>query len=142
MGKRYMRHISVAIFSVFALFLGGCGTLTNQSSQNVNISASDSQTIVAEVNSQRVNLPVNISISRADGAIVRIRAEDNPCYEDTEFNIAGQNKISGSFWANLIFTTSGTGTTGAFIDVVSGGMWEYSNPNFIVPVTKKDNCTK
>ena len=111
----------------------GWGNLKNNPSQKVALTTSNGQSVVAEVNGKKVNIPAEVKISRSKGAVVRVLAEDNPGYETTQFVITGKNKLSGIFWLNML---SG-GTTGSTTDALTGSMWTYSNTNFVVPVSKK-----
>lgn len=127
-----MKTRVVVLAAIMGLF-GGCATITNNPSQKVALTTSNGQVVVAEVNGKKVNIPAEVKISRSKGAVVRVLAEDNPGYETTQFVITGKNKLSGVFWINII---SG-GTTGSTTDALTGSMWTYSNPNFVVPVSKK-----
>lgn len=126
----------IAIVAVVVLGFGGCATISNQTKQRVAITTSNGQVVVATINGTKVNLPGEVKISRAKGAVVEVRGQDNSCYESTQLVIAGKNKMSGWFWGNILWG----GTTGSTTDAITGGMWSYSNPNFIVPVEKKANC--
>lgn len=123
----------IVVLGVLVGLFSGCATITNNPSQKVAFTTSNGQSVVAEVNGKKVNIPAEVKISRSKGAVVRVLAEDNPGYETTQFVITGKNKLSGIFWLNIL---SG-GTTGSTTDALTGSMWTYSNPNFVVPVSKK-----
>lgn len=138
-----------ALLGVFvaAMLFSGCATISDGPSQMVTIRASDDANLVAIVETKGqvgwfgggfiqtsvVTLPATVSIGRNDGARVRILAKDNPGYKSTEFVIKGKESINPWYFGNLIFGGAyGITTT----DPLSGSMWKYSNPNFVVPVTK------
>lgn len=130
---------ALKVFITFALsvaLLGGCATISNQTKQEVALTTSSGQSVVASVDGKKVSLPSKVNISRSSGTTVYVFAEDNPCYETTQLVIVGKNKVSGWFWGNIIFG----GLFGSSTDALSGGMWSYTNPNFIVPVEKKPSC--
>ncbi len=129
---------SFLISSCFiGMLISGCGTITNGTKQKVAISTSTGHQVIARIDGKKVQIPSNVDIGRKTGANIQVLNEDNPCFEDTNYSVAGKGKVSGVFWINII---SG-GTFGSTTDAISGGMWEYSNPNFVIPVTKKPNCT-
>lgn len=120
------------------LLITGCGTITNGTKQKISISTSTGQQVVARVNGKKVTIPAkDVAVSRKKGADIKVLEEDNPCFETTNYSIAGKGKVSGVFWINII---SG-GFFGSTTDAISGGMWQFNDPNFVVPVTKKPNCT-
>ena len=128
-------------------FFTGCATISDGPSQMVTIRASDDAKVQAVVETTGgswfgggastqnvVVLPATVSISRSGGATVRILAKDNPGYKDTEYVIKGKAGLNPWYVANIIFGgLYGTTTT----DPLSGAMWKYGNPNFVVPVEKK-----
>lgn len=124
------------MIGVLGALLTGCATISNQTTQSVSITTGNGKSVVATINRQKMSLPTEVEISRVDGAVVQVLAQDNKCYESTQLVIKGKDKISGWFWANILTG----GTTGSTTDAVSGGMWEYANQNFIVPVDRKPNC--
>ena len=134
MFKSRCGFLLMALFSLF--ILTGCATISNQPSQKVAFSTSNGESVVAEINGRDVTLPATVNISRRGGAKVKVLSEKNPCYRNTEFVVVGKHKLSLWFWGN-IFTS---GTWGSTTDAVSGSMWEYANPSFIVPVSKKKDC--
>ncbi|WP_104721446.1 hypothetical protein [Helicobacter mesocricetorum] len=118
------------------MVLGGCATISNQPKQKISITTSNGESVVADINGNKVDLPVyDMKISRSTGATIRILKADNPCYEDTQLRIEGKDSLSGWFWGNILTG----GTTGSVTDAVTGSMWTYTNPNFVVPV-KKTYC--
>lgn len=120
------------------LLVTGCGTITNGTKQKVSISTSTGQQVVARVDGKKVTIPAkDVAVSRNKGADIKVLAEDNPCFETTNYSISGKGKVSGVFWINIF---SG-GFFGSTTDAISGGMWQFNDPNFVVPVTKKPNCT-
>lgn len=80
--------------------------------------------------------PAEIKVSCIKGANIKILHKDNPCFEDTLYSISGKAKVSGLFWLNFF----GLGFFGSTTDAVSGGMWEYNDSNFIIPVERIPNC--
>ncbi|MDY5822112.1 MAG: hypothetical protein SPJ83_04845 [Helicobacter sp.] len=120
------------------LLITGCGTVTNGTKQKISISTSTGQQVIARVDGKKVTIPAkDIAVSRKKGADIRVLEEDNPCFETTNYSISGKGKVSGVFWINIF---SG-GFFGSTTDAISGGMWQFNDPNFVVPVTKKPNCT-
>ena len=140
--KQWFRILGIVALS--GVILAGCATISNQPSQVVSIGTSNGKPVVATISSgmlvknDKVELPAQVKISRAKGATISVRSEDNPCYEDTKLAIAGKGKISGWFWLNIIWG----GLTGSTTDAATGSMWAYTNPNFTVPVEQKANCKK
>lgn len=140
--KKWLKALSVMTLSGFVF--AGCATISNQPSQKVAITTSDGKPAIATINSgmlineEKVNLPAQVKISRAKGATIEIRAEDNPCYETTRLVVASEHKTSGWFWGNIILG----GIIGSTTDAATGSMWVYTNPNFNVLVEHKANCKK
>lgn len=117
------------------LLLSGCATISNQTKQKVNISTQNGDSVIIDIGGQKANVPGEVRIARK-GAVIKVLSEDNPCYEDSKLVIAGEDEISGWFWGNILTG----GTLGSLTDYVVGGMWVYSNPNFIVPIKRKAHC--
>ncbi|MCH5313218.1 MAG: hypothetical protein J1E28_02300 [Helicobacter sp.] len=140
MMKQWFRILGIVALS--GVIFAGCGTISNRPSQKVAITTSNGKPVIATIQGKfidsKVELPAQVKISRAKGATISVRSEDNPCYEDTKLVIAGKEKVSGWFWGNIIWG----GFTGSTTDAVTGGMWRYANPNFTVPVEQKANCKK
>lgn len=136
-----MKNIgSYLMIGALGALITGCATISNQTTQSVALTASNGKSVVATINGEKVSLPTEVEISRVDGAVVQVLTQDNKCYESTQLVIKGKNRISGWFWGNILTTGWGVGFTGSTVDAVSGGMWEYANPNFIVPVERKSSC--
>lgn len=136
-----MKHMySYIMVAVFGILMVGCATISNQTTQSVALTTSNGQSVTATIDGEKVTLPAEVEISRVDGAVVQVLAQDNKCYESTQLIIKGKNKVSGWFWVNAVWTW--VSFSGSTTDAVSGGMWEYTNPNFIVPVEKKASCAK
>ena len=115
----------------------GCGTTTNGTKQKIAISTSTGQQAIARVNGEKITIPAkDIAVSRIKGANIQVLHEDNPCFEDTYYSISGKSKVSGAFWFNFF----GLGTFGSTTDAMSGGMWEFHDPNFVVPIKQIENC--
>ena len=130
-----MKHLNkVALFGalVAAGLFSGCGTISNQMSQKVAIGTNTGDAVTADINGKKVMLPATVSISRSKDTIVKILPVDNPGYEATQLVIVGKQNVSAWFWGNIIWG----GTVGSTTDWLTGGMWHYSNPNFVVPVKK------
>lgn len=125
-----------ATLLVSGVIFSGCATISNQTKQKVNIKTSDGSALIAHIDGQKVELPADVNISRNKGATIQILTIDNPCYETTQLNIAGQDTISKWFWGNIIIG----GLFGSTTDYISGGMWTYSNPYYIVYPRKKADC--
>lgn len=132
-----MRTSSIGLFSViilaFSVIFTGCATISNGPKQEISLTTSTGKSVVADIGGSKVNIPGKVKISRAKGAVVQVRAEDNPGYETTQLVISGKNKTSGWFWLNIIWG----GTFGSTTDAATGGMYEYANPNFTIPVSQK-----
>lgn len=118
--------------TLFAAFLTGCATISNQMSQRVAIGTNTGDSVTADINGKKVILPASVKISRSKDTIVKILPVDNPGYEATQLVIVGKQELSLWFWGNIIWG----GTTGSTTDWLTGGMWQYANPNFVVPVKK------
>ena len=132
-----MKNIgSYLMIGALGALLTGCATISNQTKQSVALTTSNGKSVLATIDGEKVTLPAEVEISRADGAVVQVLAQDNKCYENTQLVIKGKNKVSGWFWGNILTG----GTTGSTTDAISGGMWSYANPNFIVPVDRKSSC--
>lgn len=115
----------------------GCGTTTNGTKQKIAINTNTGQKVIARVDGKKITIPAkDIKISRTEGADIYVLHEDNPCFKDTHYFIVGKNRVSGVFWLNII---SG-GFFGSTTDAISGGMWEFHDPNFIVPINQIPNC--
>lgn len=125
-----MRKI-LGLTLALALFTG-CATISNQPSQRVAISTNTGESATADINGEKVMLPASVKISRSNDTLVRILPVDNPGYEATQIVITGKQELSMWFWGNIIFG----GLLGSTTDAVTGSMWQYSNPNFVVPVKK------
>lgn len=119
-------------FIAGAMLFSGCATITKGTKQKVSITTSTGKSVVATIGSKKVNIPAQVNISRKKGATIRVLAEDNPGYEDTQLVITGKNKVTGVFWLNILWG----GTFGSTTDAITGGMWAYTNPNFTVPVSE------
>ncbi len=113
-------------------FFTGCATISNNPHQRVAIGTNTGESVTADINGQKVMLPASVEISRSSDTLVRILPVDNPGYETTQLVITGKQELSAWFWGNIIFG----GLLGSTTDVVTGSMWQYSNPNFVVPVKK------
>lgn len=125
------------------LLITGCGTITNGTKQKVSIETSSGDSVLATIDGKKVTLPIkDMEVSRKKGAYIQVLKEDNPCFENTNYYIKRDGGISGGYWLNLIgLVAGGIGVSSVTTDLVSGGAWQYDNPNFVVPVTKKPNCT-
>ena len=113
-------------------FFTGCATISNQMSQRVAIGTNTGDAVTADINGQKVMLPASVKISRSNDTVVKILPVDNPGYEATQLVIVGKQEVSLWFWGNILWG----GTSGSLTDWLTGGMWQYSNPNFVVPVKK------
>lgn len=131
-----MRQYRILTLCILCLYLSGCATISNQTKQKINIKTSDGSALIADINGQKVELPADVNVSRSKGVSIQILTVDNPCYETTQLNISGQDSISGWFWGNILIG----GLFGSTTDYVSGGMWTYSNPYYIVYPRKKSDC--
>ena len=116
-------------------FFTGCATISNQFSQKVAIGTNTGDAVTADINGKKVMLPATVTISRSKDTVVKILPVDNPGYEATQLVIVGKQNLSMWFWGNIITG----GTVGSTTDWLTGGMWYYSNPNFVVPVKKAGN---
>lgn len=88
------------------------------------------------MNGKKITIPAkDIKISRNRGAEIQVLHEDNPCFEDTYYTAKSSN-VSGAFWLNFF----GLSFLGSTTDAVSGGMWEFHDPNFIMPINQIPNC--
>lgn len=140
-----------ALLSAFvaALLFSGCAWISDGPNQIVRLEASDGKKLVAIITTEmqggtfgfskssktfKATLPTEVPISRGNGAKITILDSDNPGYKSTEFIIKGQQSLNPWYAGNLIFGgIVGITTTDPF----SGSMWKYSNPNFVIPVSKK-----
>ncbi|MDE5592245.1 MAG: hypothetical protein K2I63_04765 [Helicobacter sp.] len=76
---------------ILGVIFGGCATISNQPKQKVSITTSNGESVIADINGNKVNLPIHdMKISRATGATIRVLKADNPCYEDTQLRIEGK----------------------------------------------------
>lgn len=125
------------------LLITGCGTITHGTKQKVSIETSSGDSVLTTIDGKKVTLPIkDMEVSRKKGAYIQVLKEDNPCFENTNYYIKRDGGISGGYWLNLIgLVAGGIGVSSVTTDLVSGGAWQYDNPNFVVPVTKKPNCT-
>lgn len=122
----------ILILTLCVAFFTACATISNQTSQRVAIGTNTGDSVTADINGNKVKLPASVKISRSKDTVVKILPADNPGYEATELVIVGKQELSLWFWGNIITG----GTIGSTIDYALGGMWQYSNPNFVVPVKK------
>ncbi|TQR60373.1 hypothetical protein [Campylobacter troglodytis] len=129
---KYLNKTSVFTVLVVASLFSACATISNQPSQRVNFNTNTGDSVTADINGAKVKLPGWANISRSSDTVVKILPSDNPGYEATELLITGKQSVSSWFWGNIIFG----GLPGSTTDGVTGAMWEYSNPNFVVPVKK------
>lgn len=146
-----MKYLNkMALFSALvAAFFSGCAWFSDSPNQIVRIEASDGAKLVATITSHMKNgtfgfsnntktfkttLPTEVPIGRANGAKIAILESDNPGYQNTELVIEGKAGINPWYFGNII-TGGYVGTTTT--DPISGSMWKYGNPNFVVPVKKK-----
>lgn len=125
------------------LLITGCGTITHGTKQKVSIETSSGDSVLATIDGKKVTLPIkDMEVSRKKGAYIKVLKEDNPCFENTSYYIRRDNGVSSAYWLDLIGTILfGVGSFSLTTDLVSGSVWQYDNPNFVVPVTKKPNCT-
>lgn len=115
----------------------GCATITNGPNQKISINTSTGHQVIARINGKKMIIPKkDIPISRTKGASVEVLHKDNPCFGDTRYSIVGKNKVSGVFWINILTS----GPLGSTTDAVSGGMWEYNEPSFTIPLILLQNC--
>lgn len=75
------------MIGVLGALLTGCATISNQTTQSVSITTSNGKSVVATINRQKMSLPAEVEISRVDGAVVQVLAQDNKCYESTQLVI-------------------------------------------------------
>ena len=130
--------LSLSIFVIF-VFFSGCAI-----SREVSIVAANNDNVIATINGQKVQLPVqNITIKRK-GEIIYIYNADNPKYMDSAINstaLNGPNNIDStpavvlSMLSFLGFLFPGMISMG--VDGITGAGWQYKNPNLIVPVYLK-----
>lgn len=134
---------------VAILSLSGCALISDSPNQIVRIESSDGKKLIASIttvvnsgffglssNSKtfKTTLPTEVPISRGNGAKITILESDNPGYSNTEFIIEGKQSLNPWYFGNLISGGYfGTTTT----DPLSGSMWRYSHPSFVIPVNKK-----
>lgn len=124
----------VCYLAIFAIvFVSGCATISNTTKQKVNVRADDGSTLVADINGKKFKIPGEVSVPRGQ-AVIQILSSDNKCYENTQTVIL-MDSVSNWFWVNTLSIGIGSIT-----DVVSGGMWVYSNPHYVVYAKKKANC--
>lgn len=129
---KYLNKFALFSAIVAAMLFSGCATISNQMSQRVAIGTNTGDAVTADINGQKVMLPASVKISRSNDTVVKILPVDNPGYEATQLVIVGKQNLSMWFWGNIITG----GTLGSTTDYLTGGMWQYSNPNFVVPVKK------
>lgn len=146
--KNLNKFMFLGIF-VAILSLSGCALISDSPNQIVRIESSDGKKLIASITTEmnggfmglssslktfKTTLPTEVPISRGNGAKITILESDNPGYSDTEFIINGKQSLNPWYFGNLI-TGGAYGITTT--DPLSGSMWRYSNPNFVIPVKKK-----
>ena len=108
---------SLGILTI-ALSISGCATLFGQSSQVVNVRASNGQSFEAELSSgEPIKAPGTVAIRKNGSEPVKIITNDRNCSPVTTVD----RTIAGVFWANVI---SG-GILGSGTDYITGKMWNY-----------------
>ena len=126
----------IALLALATLLISGCATISSSPEQLVNIKTEDGSRLTAYVQGKRVVLPTSISVKRNQGAVVEIHAADNEGYNNSSLVIPKASDINPWYFGNVIFGGAyGITTT----DPLTGAMWQYNNPNFIVPVNKKSS---
>ncbi len=137
------------VFAIFMAFFSGCALVSDSPNQIVRLEASDGKKLVVNITTTmkgglwglssstktfKATLPTEVPISRSNGATITILDSDNPGYKSSEFVINGKDSVNPWYFGNIIFGgLYGLTTT----DPISGSMWRYSNPNFVIPVNKK-----
>lgn len=124
----------ILVLTLFLALFTGCAWISDGKHQYVSISASDNSKVIATIDGTKVTLPTEYPILRSKGATIHILPEDNPGYKMTEFVIPKAEGINPWYFGNLI-TGGLVGTT--TVDPITGSMWRYANPKFVVPVSKK-----
>lgn len=137
-----MSFIKVYLFGILAalaMVFSGCATLSSGPSQEVSISTSNGKKVIADVGGYKVELPATVQINRSGETLVKVLNIDNPNYEDTQLLITGAKDINGSFWLNFVggFFAFLPGIISTAVDVSTGSMYKYSNPDFVISVREK-----
>lgn len=115
---------NVLVSIVLAASLSGCATLFGDSSQIVNIRASNGQDFEGQLNDgTSFAAPGTVAIRKDGSQSIKVITNNKNCSPVTNV----ERQIGGIFWANII---SG-GLLGSGTDYVTGKMWEYDT-NVIV----------
>ena len=107
-------HRAIITFAA-AVTLAACGTIMHGTTQNVGISSSPSNAVVAIDNIEMGRTPVVTKLSRKDSHIVRITLDGHEPFET-----AVTRGVSGWVAGNLVFG----GLIGLAVDAISGGMYK------------------
>ncbi len=111
----------VTLITLFALFLMGCGSLINGSTEFVGVTSSPSGAEV-EINKTKIGeTPLTQELSRKDTHSIKISMDG---YESHEMII--NRTTSGWVWGNILFG----GLIGLAVDASTGGMYKLK-PNEI-----------
>lgn len=105
-----------SLIAIAMLNVTGCATIINDSSQVINVSASNGKPVEGTINGIPFKGPVPVTVQRAK-APLDIKSTTEGCAPVTTVN----NEVSGVFWLNII---SG-GLFGSTTDYSSSDMWEY-----------------
>ncbi|WP_304209248.1 hypothetical protein [Helicobacter canis] len=124
--------------AVASVIFSGCGVITNGTKQKVLLTTSNGKSVMATIDGQKVKIPAEVSISRK-GANIQVLHIDNPNYEDSFLSIGGQGDVSVGFWLDIvgIFLFILPGLTSVGVDAATGGMYQYSNTTWTIPLQEK-----
>lgn len=108
--------LRLSLMTMAMMGVTSCATIINDSSQVINVSASNGKPVEGTINGIPFKGPVPVTVQRAK-APLDIKTTTEGCAPNTTV----KNEISGVFWLNII---SG-GLFGSTTDYSSSDMWEY-----------------
>ncbi len=112
-----MKFVKLIITAAIASQIGACATLFGESTQIINVRASNDQAFEGTINGIQVKAPGVVAIAKRGSQPVKLITNTKGCNPVTHVD----RQIAGIFWLNIIsgaFLGSGT-------DYISGKMWEY-----------------
>ncbi|MFH1771435.1 MAG: PEGA domain-containing protein [Candidatus Omnitrophota bacterium] len=123
--KKYISIITLVMF----VFVSGCATIMQGTTQGVGISSTPTGADVTVDNIEKGKTPIVVELKRKDNHFVKIKMDGYLPYETTF-----TRSTSGWVWGNLAFG----GLIGLAVDAISGGIYKLT-PTEINAVLQANN---
>ncbi len=124
------------ILPLVLLSMTGCATIIEGTTQNVNFSTINGESVKATITSDNgtvhATLPESRSFKKSYNDI-SVTVKETKCIVPT--TTVSKPKLNPWFFGNIITG----GVVGSTTDAISGAMWEYDE-NVMVNVDEKDSC--